>query len=645
MKKRFTAFISLILSVLIGMACLSGCRLVTVDNQRDMDQIIATIKVNDGEEHIYKKDLVMEYLNYGYLYVQYYGYTAEKTYNMLFDEMVTSRILAQGAMKYFEEEADKPEAEEERFIADSSKAAYDIERYVDAQAVKDAEYNTYKAINSLLESAEPNQEDKVQDSIIDTVRTTPEGAAVSESEFTPEEKDTYVKKGFSEYTSENASSDKKEAFNNVIKILVENELLGSEFKDNRLETTEYFINTKNSYLEAELLEKLEEHLSLEARKSVTFEKLAGKYIDEYNKQKDWSNADFVEALRNASVSSPMVYSKFGGYGYVYNLLLGATEEQTEKINAIREDNPNISDADYAIKRAEILNSSLIKDLRSGWILSGYDTKEVVNGEDKNLVFTGDYTFAKDEKNSLAFQGEYKLLKEADEENKTPAKYSVTDVKNFELNGFIDFMDAYLGGSSEELKDTVEGYKELGIDVYSAKKLTGVEEYKAKINELLFAFSTDDGSLNTYNGYVIKPAVDGSNTEEYVKTFGDAGRVLLEQGTDGYVIVASDFGYHVMFYSEKFGADFEIKDLVAYLNAESGLNKEEAGWTEYYNKMIQNWEEFEKEDNYLYHLAEKLTSAKVTNALDGIKRDIINTNRYEESDKVLLYKNLFEDLYK
>ncbi len=628
MKKRFTAFLSLILSVIIGGACLSGCRLFTVDNERDMNQIVATIKVNDREEDIYKKDLVMEYLNYGYMYVQYYGYTAEKTYNLLFDDLVTSRILAQGAMKEFEER---------NLIVNSSKAPYELERYVGADAILDAEFNAYKAANALLDSYEPTEENKVQDSIIDTVRTAPTNATVKEAEFSEWEKKEYIQKGF----DINSTKERREAFNKTIALLETNELLGSNY-DGTLESTEYFANSKNNYLETELLNLLEETLSLEARQGLTFADIAKKYTDSYTEQLEWSNADFVAALEKASVGSPMLYSRFGSYGYVYNVLLGVNDEQTAKIEAIRTENANISDKDYAEARRSILASTLVKDLRSGWILSGYDTEEIVDGENKSLVFSGDYTFAKDKKNSLAFQGQYKMIKEANEEEKTPAKYTVTDVHTFELDEFINFMDSYIGGGQEDVKD--KKYSALGADVYSAKKLFDVEEYKAKINELLFAFSTDDGSLNTYEGYVIKPAVDGSNTEQFVKTFGDAGRILLQEGT-GYVVVASDYGYHVMFYSESFNVDFSVPTLVEYLNKESGENKTENEWTEYYNSMVADWENFEKEDNYLYHVANTLTSAKVTNSLERIKRDIINTNRYEESDKVLLYKNLFEDLYK
>ncbi len=624
MKKRFLPFLSLVLSILIGATCLSGCRLVTVDNNRDMNQVVATIKVNDREEKIYKKDLVMGYLNYGYLYVEYYGYTEEKTYNLLFDEMISSRILAQGAMKKFEEEGR---------IADSTKNAYELERYVDSDGVLDAEYKTYVAINDLLDSAMPTDENKVQDTIVDTVRTAPTGATKKEAEFSIEEKKAYIAKGF----DINSSADRRQAFNDVVNLLKENELLGSGY-NGTLESTDYFKNSRKNYLETELLAILEENLSLEARQALTFEALVSEYEEAYKNQSEWNNADFVNALTNASVGSPMLYSAFGSYGYVHNLLLGVSEEQTNKISAIRTDNVNLSDEDYAEKRRDILASTLVTDLRSSWVLSGYDTE--INADGK-LIFAGDYTFAKDKNNSLPLQGNYKMIREADTEKKTPALYTVTDLHTYQLDEFISFMDSYLGGAK---MDNLSEYSALGASVYGAKSLDGVSEYKAKINELLFAFSTDDGSLNTYDGYVIKPAVDGANSEEYVKTFGDAGRILLEQGT-GYVIVASDYGYHVMFYSESYNVDYSVPTLVEYLNKESGENKSADEWKSYYENLISDWENFEKEDNYLFHTANNLTSAKVTNSLERIKRDIINTNRYEESDKVVLYKNLFEDLYK
>ena len=625
MKKRFMAFVSLILTVLLMTACFSGCRLFTTDNERDVNQVVATVNVNDKQENIYKKDLILQYLNYGYAYVQNYGYTVEDTYKLILNQMISSKILTQGAML---------KLEELNKIENSDKAKNDPERYLSDKKIVDVEYNTYKNVNEMLEAALKAQDNK-QDAIFDATRTTPTNASVKEVKLTHQEKIDYVEKGF------DISSDKehRKAFNSIIDLFSANGLLGKDY-NGTIESTDYFKSTKASLLESEVVSVLESVLTVNERKTLTFEKIEQIFNEEKEEQTSWSNQKFAEALSSASVEKPVLYSGFGSYGFVQNLLLGVNEEQERKIANIREENPNISDSEYANERAKILGSTLVSDLRSGWILSGYDLEEITVGAKNKLIFTGDYTFAKDSANSLPFQGEFKKIKEADEEKKTPAKYTVTDVYTYELDQFITFMDGYLGGSSSNNKSA---YSSLGASVYGAKKLNGVDEYKEKINELLFAFSTDDGSLNTYDGYVIKPAVDGANKEEYVKTFGDAGRILLEQGT-GYVIVASDFGYHVMFYSEKFGVDYSVDSLVEYLNKSSGENRTREQWISYYEEMIEDWENFEESEGYLYYSSTTLTDGKVVKALDQIERELINANRYEESDKVSIYMDRISDLW-
>ena len=216
-----------------------------------------------------------------------------------------------------------------------------------------------------------------------------------------------------------------------------------------------------------------------------------------------------------------------------------------------------------------------------------------------------------------------------------------------MNEYLDGNESAVceGKDYEERNNEYKAeFNKLGDSVYTAKKLEDVVEYKEKINELLFAFSTDDGSLNTYQGYVIKPEVDGSNSEEYVATFGDAGRILLEQG-EGYVIVASDFGYHVMFYSKLFEANVaECDNLVAFLNKESNQNLSRDEWIAKYNKRIEGWQDYDGEEDYLYHVVSSLTDVKVSNAMSELEREIINANRYEESNKVVIYKDRFSDLW-
>ena len=103
MKKRLSAFAAFILACLIAVTGFAGCRLITKNNERDMSQVVATVSVNT-EENIYKKDVVMAYMNYGYMYANYYGYSAEKVYTLLLKNLVENRIMVQAVMQQFEDE-------------------------------------------------------------------------------------------------------------------------------------------------------------------------------------------------------------------------------------------------------------------------------------------------------------------------------------------------------------------------------------------------------------------------------------------------------------------------------------------------------------------------------------------------------------
>ena len=203
------------------------------------------------------------------------------------------------------------------------------------------------------------------------------------------------------------------------------------------------------------------------------------------------------------------------------------------------------------------------------------------------------------------------------------------------------MDAYLGGNQT---DNLSAYSSLGSDVYSAKTLSDVAEYDAKINELLFAFSTDSGSLNTYKGYNIKPAVDVGEDEQYVETFGNAGRLLLASENPGYVVVASDYGYHVMFFSEVISVDYSYASLTDYLNKVMGETKTRDEWKAYYEEMLNDYEAFEETGSYLYQLANVLILEEVNLVQTQIETEVINKYRYEETEHVVIYRDRFADLF-
>ncbi|MBR5387919.1 MAG: hypothetical protein IK147_00450 [Clostridia bacterium] len=612
MKKRLIKILTLAFAVIMCFSASFGCNLVTKDNLKDMEQVVATVNINK-EDNVYKRDVVMAYINYGYIYVQYYGYSQQRTMQLILDGLIESHIMVQEAMNVFENDA--------TFVKDDAYPAYTAERYLSEEDRLSALYDTYVTINDLLDRySDEEKPAENKDDLNETVRTVPTDAKNAEKDV---DKQAYIDEGFDVDSNEYRVN----SLAKVVKMLKSNGLLGDAYQGD-IRDTDYFAQIKKTNMEQKVVDNYEEKLLSEVRSELAYDRLSAAYLDKKTEQENWSNAEFVSALSSATAEKPVLYSRQGTYGYVYNLLLGVNDYQSKEISDLNAES-NLSDAERAARRAEILNSTTVKDLRSTWILSGYD----FDGE----KFTGDYTFAKDPANSLPFKGEVNLLKDATEED--PAVYGVEDVYTYGLKDFVAMMNEYVYGNAAvgENDADVSVYKKYDCNVKPA-------EYENKINELLFAFSTDGGSLNTYKGYVIKPAVDGANTEEYVKTFGDAGRTLLTMGDASYIIVASDYGYHVMFFSLAFDADYGYDTLDEYLDSLDIDIGGYATYEEYFNAMLGDWEEFEKSDNYLYFLSNELISGKTANVVSAKRTEIVNRYVRETDGAVKVYENRMKDLF-
>ncbi len=623
MRKILVTMASMVLVLVMCFSSLVGCGLVTTDTERDMNQEVAIIQISDDAEKdvIYKKDMVMAYLNYGYMYEQYYGYTREQTFTLIIDSLINNRIFVQSAIAA-------------QF--DSAKG-WDVAKYLDDEQNTEATYSTYKSINDLLESYKTQPESEKADTSWESVRTTPTNAANKEKELSLQDKKDYIAEGFKAYTDDGVAAEERTAFNKVIELLRVNELLGDEYKG-KIEDTVYFKQTLKNYQESELITAVETQKKYDVMKGFTFAKLNEEYQAKRNSQSEMSDADLIAKLSSATVADPMLVGLNDKYGYVYNLLIGADDVLTSKISNIKTDldKDNITKDEYVLARKNILASTLIYDQRSSWITSGYDFD--------GTKFTGDYTFAENVANSLDFKGSVTKIKDATDDES--AKYRVDSLTEYNLDSFIAMMESYVYDGTTD-KTVVYDQTTLHANQSVYRKVTcstGVTEYESKINELMFAFSTDPGSLNTYKGYVIKPKPEGSNSEEYMQEFADAARELIATTNNqfGYIMVATDYGYHIMFYSEILKADYGYATLTEYLDSLYGTKT----WEDEYNNMISTWEDYEDTESYLYLLANSLFSTEVSNAVTKYQRDTLNTYRYdEESDAVTLYKDRYADLLK
>lgn len=634
MKKKIISVVTVILALVMAASVFSGCDLVSVNNVRDMNQVVAVVKTDENapEEKIYKKDMFWAYLSYGYYYVQNYGYTVANTFQMIFDNLVEARILVQEACRTFNE-ADQKNL--------TGAELYQAENYLSEEEKTESLYNTIQSINSLIDNFENLTEDETKETEETTgdTRTAPTNAANYEKELGMEDWNEYIQTGIRSDKDEdgNASVSRKNAYNRALKYLQNQGLLGDDFDFAKgdIEDSEFYKSTLKSNYESFLVENYEDYVKEEIMSKLSAQTLADNYAEMYEAQKGLSQTDYESKLSSASLTSPVVYHPYSGYGYVYNLLLSVDSYQEAEINAIEATDK----AEVQRQRNAILSKTTVTDLRSSWITAGYDFDYATK------CFTGDYALAE---KALPFQGDVKWLNEADkpekEDDDYQEEYEITSLKRYGLDEFIAFMDDYLYGKAVTGTSSAQYYRDVKETVAEAD----TKEFRNRIQDLLFAFSGDPGSLNTYQGYVVYPKARYNGSDTYVAEFTEAAIDLVANGKLGdYKIVGTDYGYHIMFYSETVTVNSGYPTLWEYLVATGeadGFDSLEA----YYADMIANIKDYEDKESYLYTLQQAYISTIVTNKLNETKEAIIKSFQNDDGDYladkgVTVYKDRFSDL--
>lgn len=634
MKKKIISVVTVILALVMAASVFSGCDLVSVNNVRDMNQVVAVVKTDENapEEKIYKKDMFWAYLSYGYYYVQNYGYTVANTFQMIFDNLVEARILVQEACRTFNE-ADQKNL--------TGAELYQAENYLSEEEKTESLYNTIQSINSLIDNFENLTEDETKETEETTgdTRTAPTNAANYEKELGMEDWNEYIQTGIRSDKDEdgNASVSRKNAYNRALKYLQNQGLLGDDFDFAKgdIEDSEFYKSTLKSNYESFLVENYEDYVKEGIMSKLSAQTLADNYAEMYEAQKGLSQTDYESKLSSASLTSPVVYHPYSGYGYVYNLLLSVDSYQEAEIKAIEATDK----AEVQRQRNAILSKTTVTDLRSSWITAGYDFDYATK------CFTGDYALAE---KALPFQGDVKWLNEADkpekEDDDYQEEYEITSLKRYGLDEFIAFMDDYLYGKAVTGTSSAQYYRDVKETVAEAD----TKEFRNRIQDLLFAFSGDPGSLNTYQGYVVYPKARYNGSDTYVAEFTEAAIDLVANGKLGdYKIVGTDYGYHIMFYSETVTVNSGYPTLWEYLVATGeadGFDSLEA----YYADMIANIKDYEDKESYLYTLQQAYISTIVTNKLNEAKEAIIKSFQNDDGDYladkgVTVYKDRFSDL--
>ena len=413
------------------------------------------------------------------------------------------------------------------------------------------------------------------------------------------------------------SRDRKKAVNKVIKLLNKNGLITSEEASKDYEERDevgellnisYFKNMLDSAYKAAIVEKLELALENQEEKKIdNVKKLYAEYESLYETQKAEFFNDYQayeNALSSASKSSFVVYNpNFGGnYGYISNLLIGFNAEQTAALE-------NFTEKEIGEKnkfRDTLLEDLTVKDMRTSWVMQNY-------GKFDN----GTFTFGENYCKTPALQNFNGVLSgatpytEKDSYGEDVTKYNFKSVQANE----VKFTDFYTNVVSSLMGFTGLSGKLENVSETNAVSQNIKEDVLVKFRDLIYAYSTDPGSLAENYGYVYSPITSKTT---YVEEYAEAAKELVEGGVGSYKVVATEYGYHIMLCTSVVTPTTDKLGFDAFKN---DVNKE--------GTLAYNFKE------YKYKLISTTTITNITNSA---------INNYNKNESVVSYNlSAYKDL--
>lgn len=474
-----------------------------------------------------------------------------------------------------------------------------------------AVYTLKKAINDSLDSAEKTYIEEAKltdDESFGDSRTTPTNVGT--------EKEDFYDADYNIYTGQNAASacgsyerldgstdlTRRKAYNDFLSNLSRNGLLKEKENTSDFTKIDYYYVDLAAQLEQALITKFGDDLTeaTELEESYVLNKYAELIESQELSYGEKNSTAFETAIGSVSNDSFVVYSpKDGGrFGFVYNILIPFSATANQELSLYP-----ASDTDTAVqklhftKRAELLEKVQAKDLRAAWFSNNKDSNYAYKADASASLYkngnASDYLFFEDnftngeryeELSQYLGQYPYNGKVELDEDGKF-VSFKPNKMDIFGAKGFVKEMEAYidyaLGGNGLAVGADYAGYVSDGdytltdgkFDYSEFMRYEGkvtlsetakkdffnkdTDAYKAlsAVNELMFAYSTDTGCLNTYMGYVVSPLSD-----TYVKEFAYAAQYAVELSSDAgvgkYVVCATDYGWHILYVSFVYENDAE-----------------------------------------------------------------------------------------
>ena len=298
----------------------------------------------------------------------------------------------------------------------------------------------------------------------------------------------------------------------------------------------FFASVLKTEYESLIVSKYKMALINQQEKQVTTQNLYAEYATLFESQKiDFkkSSANYEAKLESTDANSYIAYhpdyNKGTNYGYVANLLIGFNKEQQALVDAY-EENVKYTEAEKLAYRDSMLKYITAKDLRQTWVLSNLG--EYSEGK---FTFGNDYVKTDALKvfgGTISGATPYTYLDGEDE--KTAYTYKAVGEVEIPFDTFINgiFKDVLGVTASTTQITTIPGVTSVDGVIDDATM--------DKFRDLIYAFSTDSGSLAENYGYLYSPM--GTN---FVKEFENCQKELIAQGVGSMKICVTRYGYHIM----------------------------------------------------------------------------------------------------
>ena len=523
----------------------------------------------------------------------------------------------------------------------------------------EAVYNMQKSLNSSLDASEKNYiKASAHNHSHETTRTTPTGVNTTKEDYVPM-KDGKLDYGI--YTGRNSVADcgqyekqegststtRKSAYNSFLSNLQSYGLIQDGENVANIAELDYYYIELSSTLGQALVNKCNEEMKDDAIALMKTEDVIRKYNELVEAQKEIYGEDYTAfdtALDSLSDTSFALYG-LKDFGFVYNILLPFSAEQEEAYKAAQ--NKGLTADGKFNARKAILKDIVAEDLRGAWFCEEDDENHAYKKDDgKWYFFENNFTETEKYESLTQYAGLYPYQGTVTEkdgvfEKATPTKTMTIDKFITEFESYINTVVGDENVKAEEDVNWANGEYNYATNKYDKNndgevdsygnfvkyvgKVNGIDAspenyfnkessaYKAlsAVNELMFAYSTDTGCLNTYMGYAVSPY-----GTDFVSEFEWAAQYVVREGVGTYAVAPSDYGWHIIYCSYKFTGD-EVY----------GLTKESFEAQK------------DAEGTFANLFYESLKSTSATSHADAVQSDVLN--RYKSS--VELFKDRYQDL--